>query len=53
MVMLQQREIPRCEKCAGGHETKGCVVSVEKGVCVSCGGDHGAGDRRCPVREGR
>lgn len=33
------------------HETKECVVSVEKVVHVSCGGDHGAGDRRCPVRE--
>ena len=26
-------------------ETKECVVSVEKAVCVSCG------DRRCPVRD--
>ena len=46
-----RREIPRCEKCAGGHETKEYVVSVEKVVCVSCGGAHGAGDWRYLVRE--
>jgi hypothetical protein len=28
-----RREIPRCEKCAGGHETNNCVVLVEGG-CV-------------------
>ena len=46
-----RRESPRCVKCAGGHETKECVVSVEKVVCVSCGVAHGAGAQRCPVRE--
>ena len=33
-----RREIPRCEKCAGGPETKECVVSVGKCVCVNCRG---------------
>ena len=46
-----RREIPRCKKCAGGNEMKECVVSVEKVICVSCGGAHGARDWRCPVRE--
>ena len=45
------REIPRCEKRAGGHDTKECVVSVEKVVGVNCRDTHGAGDQRCPVRE--
>jgi hypothetical protein len=27
------------------------VVLGEKVMCVSCGGDHEAGDRKCPVRE--
>jgi hypothetical protein len=27
-----RRETPRCEKCAGGHGTKECVVLVEKNV---------------------
>ena len=29
-----RREIPRCEKCTGRHETKECVVLVEKVWCV-------------------
>ena len=45
-----RREIPRCEKCAGGHKTKKCVVSVEK-LCVNCGGGHLAGDQKSPVQE--
>ena len=36
-----RREIPRFEKCAGRHEVKECVVSMEKVVCVSCGGPMG------------
>ena len=28
-----RREMSRCEKCAEGHETKECVVSVGKVVC--------------------
>jgi hypothetical protein len=31
-----RREIARYEKCAGGHEMKECVVSVEK-VVLSVG----------------
>jgi hypothetical protein len=41
----------RCEKCAGGHEMRECVVSVEKVVCDSYGGAQRAGDRRGPLRE--
>jgi hypothetical protein len=44
-------EIPRCEKCAGGHETKECVVWVGKAVCINCRGTHVVGDQKCPVRE--
>ena len=29
-----RREIAKCEKYAGGHETKECVVSLEKVMCV-------------------
>ena len=46
-----RREMPKREKCAGGHETKECVISVKKVMCVRGGGDQGAGDQRCPVRE--
>ena len=46
-----RRELPRCEKCARGHETKECVVSVGKVVRVNFKGTHDAGDRRCTVRE--
>ena len=52
-----RREIPRCEKCAGGHETKECkeckkcIVLVEKVVCVNCRGTPSAGDQKCPLRE--
>jgi hypothetical protein len=42
-----RKEIPRCGKCAGGHETEDCVVSVDKVVCVNCRGAHVAGDRKC------
>ena len=42
--------MPRCGKCAGGHEKKECVVSVKKVICVNCGGAHRAGDR-CLLRE--
>ena len=42
VVSVCRREIPRCEKCAGGHETKECVLSVEKAMCVNCRGTHGA-----------
>ena len=41
----------RCEKCAGGHETKECVVYLKKVVYVNCRGAHGAGDQRCLVKE--
>jgi hypothetical protein len=37
VVAVCRRESPRCEKCAGGHETKECVVSVEKVVGVPAG----------------
>lgn len=47
MVMLQQCEGGRfLEKCAGGHETKECVIPVGKSVCVNV-----AGDQKSPVRE--
>lgn len=46
-----RREIPKCEKCARGHESKECVVSLENAVCVNCRGTHVAGDQKCPVRE--
>jgi hypothetical protein len=29
-----RRDMPTCETCAGGHEMKECVVSVEKVVLV-------------------
>ena len=45
-----RREIPRCEKCAGGHGTKECVILVEKVRCFNCGGGYVAGDQKCPVR---
>ena len=45
------QEIPRCGKCAGGHGTEDCVVSVDKVVRVNCRVAHVAGDRKCPVRE--
>ena len=48
-----RRENPICEKCAGGHGTRKCVVSVKQVVCVNCGGAHVAGDQKCPVRERR
>lgn len=54
MVMSQKcvcREIPRCRKCAVGHGTEVCVVSVGKVVCVNCRGANVAGDWKCPVRE--
>ena len=46
LVAVCRREIPRCETCAGGHQTKECVVSVENVVCVNCRGTHGAGDQK-------
>ena len=50
-VAVCKREIPRCEKCLGGHDTRECVVSVGKVVCLNCRGTHGAADHKCPVRE--
>ena len=46
-----RRKITICEKFAGGHETKECVVSLDKVVCVNCRGTNGAGDQRGPVIE--
>ena len=45
-----RREIPRCEKCARGHGTKECVLSVGKVECFNCGGGHVAGNQKCSVR---
>jgi hypothetical protein len=44
-------EVPRCEKCAEGHETKECVALGKVVVCVNCWGAQVAGDQKCPVRE--
>ena len=46
-----RREIPRCGKCAGGHGTEDCAVSVYKVVCVNSRGADVVGDRKCQVRE--
>ena len=46
-----RREVPRCEKCAEGHEKKECVQLGKVVVCVNCRGAHGAGDQKCPVRK--
>ena len=47
-----RREIPRCEKCAGGHVIKVCVVYCRcKTLCVNCRDVQGTGDQRCPVKE--
>ena len=46
-----RREVPRCEKCAEGHETKECVASGKVVVFVNCRSAHGAGDPKCPVQE--
>ena len=35
-----RREISRCGKCAGGHGTEDCVLSVDQVVCVNCGDAH-------------
>ena len=44
-------EVPRCEKCAEGHETKEYVTLGKVVMCINCRGAHGAGDQECPVRE--
>ena len=44
-----RKEVPRCEKCAERHETKKCVALRK--VEVNCRGAHGAGDKKCCVRE--
>ena len=49
MAAVCSRDIPRCEKCAEGHETKKCVALGKVAVCVNCKGAHGAGDQKCPV----
>ena len=51
VTAVYRREIPRCGKCAGGHGTEECVVSVGKVVCVNYRGANVAGDRKCLVRE--
>ena len=43
-----RREVPRCEKCVQGHETKACVALEKVVVCVNCRDTHGAGDQKCP-----
>jgi hypothetical protein len=43
-----RRKILKCEKCAGGHETKESVVSVEK-VVLDVGVPIGVGVQRCLV----
>ena len=45
-----RRAVPRCEKCADGHETKECVALGKVVICVYCRGAHGAGDQKCPVQ---
>jgi hypothetical protein len=42
-----RREVPMCEKCAEGHETKECVVLGKVVECVNCRGAHVAGDQKC------
>jgi hypothetical protein len=44
-------EVPKCEKCAEGHETKGCVSMGKVVVCANFRGAHGAGYQKLPVRE--
>ena len=51
MAAVCRREVPRCEKCAEGLETKECVAWGKEVVCVNCRGAHGAGDQKCPVQE--
>jgi hypothetical protein len=41
-----RREVPGCEKCADGHETKECVTLGKVVECVNCRGSHGAGDQK-------
>ena len=48
-----RREILRCEKCAGGHGIKECVVSEEKPVCANSGGAHVAADQKCSCKRDR
>ena len=43
------REVPRCEKCAEGRETKECVALGKIVVCVNCRGAHGSVEQKCPV----
>jgi hypothetical protein len=43
-----KREIQRCGKCAGGHGTEDCEVSVNK--VVNFRGAHVAGDQKYPVQ---
>jgi hypothetical protein len=49
VTALCRREVPRCEKCAEGHETKKCVALRK--VEVNCRGAHGARVQKCPVGE--
>ena len=51
MAAVCRREVPTCEKCAEGHETKKCVALGNVVVCVNCRGAHGDGYQKCPVRE--
>jgi hypothetical protein len=51
VAVMFRREVPRCEKCAEGHEIKKCVALGKVVVCVNCRGAHGTGDQKCPVRE--
>ena len=36
MAAVCRREVPRCEKCADGHETKAFVELGKVVVCVNC-----------------
>ena len=47
-----RREVPRCEKCVEGHETKECVALGKVAVRVNCRGTHGAGDQKCAREAG-
>ena len=49
VVAVCRREVPMCENCAEGHETKKCVALGKVVVSVNCRGAHGAGDQKCPV----
>ena len=49
LAAVCKMELPRCEKCAKGHDTKECVALGKVVICVNCRGAQGAGDQKCPV----